>query len=207
MKQAWLVATAMLAVMVGRAQECRPDVQLLTVYTLGGNTSIPNEVQARARYMAGKVLAGAGVTVKWAKGVRPDDSRKGFCGDSLTIAFDDKAPARFNSSAMAYAIVNAGTSTEIHVFYDRVSSFAESSHMPEFLGHVLAHEIAHILQGVARHSIRGVLKARWDANDCAELTRWPLRFTVEDIKLIHAHFDSLKADGSNTGQVAVDQSK
>jgi hypothetical protein len=54
------------------------------------------------------------------------------------------------------ARLNARWSTEIHVFYDRVSTLPDHSRMPEFLGHVLAHEIVHVLQDVVRHSSEGV---------------------------------------------------
>jgi hypothetical protein len=52
------------------------------------------------------------------------------------------------------------------------------------LGHVLAHEIGHILQGVERHSSTGLMKERWDYRDYVEMQRQPLRFTAEDLLLI-----------------------
>jgi hypothetical protein len=53
------------------------------------------------------------------------------------------------------------------------------------LAHVLAHEITHVLQGAARHSESGITKARWTLDDLAEMRVLPLRFTVEDVELIH----------------------
>jgi hypothetical protein len=53
---------------------------------------------------------------------------------------------------------------------------------------VLAHEIGHVLEGVARHSSEGVMKANWSVRDCAELVRQPLPFAPEDVELIQAHF-------------------
>jgi hypothetical protein len=53
------------------------------------------------------------------------------------------------------------------------------------LGHVIAHEVTHILQGVLRHSESGVMKARWSNADYQEMTWKPLRFTDEDVVLIH----------------------
>jgi hypothetical protein len=52
------------------------------------------------------------------------------------------------------------------------------------LGHVLVHEITHILQGIDRHSETGVMKARWTAQDYSKMTWEPLPFTPEDIDLI-----------------------
>lgn len=188
MKPGWLLLAALAAGTGAHAQECRRDVQQLTVYTLSGKTLVPNEVMARARYMATKVLAGAGVTVEWVTGERPRDPQRAFCGDRLTIVFDTKASAGFAAQAMAYTRLNAGWSTEIHIFYDRVSAFPDRPRMAEFLGHVLAHEIAHVLQGVVRHSNEGVMKAHWNDRDCADMVRKPLLFAVEDVELIRSHF-------------------
>jgi hypothetical protein len=201
MKRTWLVAAGLAAAIATQAQECRPGIQMLTVYTLS-KTLIPNDVMARAKYMATRVLAGAGVTVEWVKGERPADSEKSFCGDWLAIAFEAKAPSGFVPQALAYANLNAGSSTEIHIFYDRVSVFPDRLRMAEYLGHVLAHEIAHVLQGVARHSSEGVMKARWNALDCSEMARKPLGFTAEDVELITAHFRTRMAQGEKVEMAA-----
>ena len=57
--------------------------------------------------------------------------------------------------------------------------------MAALLAHVMAHEIAHVLQGINRHSESGILKARWSDGDCARLASLPLLFTHEDAILIH----------------------
>ena len=60
--------------------------------------------------------------------------------------------------------------------------------MPEFLGNVLAHELTHALEGVARHSSEGLMKAVWSARDYDEMVRGPLPFAAEDLDLLRAHF-------------------
>ena len=86
--------------------------------------------------------------------------------------------------------MNGGGFTDIHVFYDRMLLFPDRQRMPEFLGHVLAHEIVHYLQGVARHSPEGLMKARWSDGDCAMMVARPLQLTAEDVELIRAHFQA-----------------
>lgn len=53
-------------------------------------------------------------------------------------------------------------------FYDRVLANSRPTGLPFLLGHVLAHEIGHILQGVERHSSAGVMKEKWDYRDYVE---------------------------------------
>ena len=52
------------------------------------------------------------------------------------------------------------------------------------LAHAMAHEITHLLQSIARHSARGVMKAHWDSGDFLEMKRHHLTFTPEDIQMI-----------------------
>ena len=52
------------------------------------------------------------------------------------------------------------------------------------LGHVLAHEMGHVLQGVLRHSETGVLKARWSAGETRDMGKTRLHFTAYDAGLI-----------------------
>jgi hypothetical protein len=55
---------------------------------------------------------------------------------------------------------------------------------PYLLGHVLAHEIVHVLQGIELHSAGGLMKARWENRDYADMQRARLKLTQDDIDLI-----------------------
>ena len=55
---------------------------------------------------------------------------------------------------------------------------------PVLLGHAMVHEMTHLLQGIARHSATGVMKAHWDSGDYLEMKRHLLAFTPEDIQMI-----------------------
>ena len=50
----------------------------------------------------------------------------------------------------------------------------------------MVHEITHLLQGIDHHSENGVMKARWNAGDFAEMWYTPLTFTAVDVALIHS---------------------
>lgn len=74
--------------------------------------------------------------------------------------------------------------TRIVLLYDRVLSAAGPDLAPALLGHVLAHEIVHILQGVNAHSASGLMKPHWDRRDYEDMQRAPLPFTQVDLTLI-----------------------
>jgi len=84
--------------------------------------------------------------------------------------------------ALAYALPFEGT--HVVLFYDRVLTAASPAVTPYLLGHVLAHEIVHLLQGVEQHSASGLMKARWDNRDYVDMQRSPLKLTKDDLDLI-----------------------
>ena len=83
---------------------------------------------------------------------------------------------------LAYAQVYQGK--KIVLFRDRVMYSIESRSAPVLLGHVIAHEIVHVLQGVARHSESGLMKAHWTGRDYQEMIWKPLQVTEFDQVLI-----------------------
>jgi len=53
------------------------------------------------------------------------------------------------------------------------------------LAHVMVHEIAHVLQGVCRHSDSGIMKAEWSPRELREMSFKALPFAREDVGLIY----------------------
>lgn len=87
--------------------------------------------------------------------------------------------------ALAFAVPDAGG--HITVFYDRIKVAAqfELTSNP-LLAHVLVHEISHILQGNAKHSEGGIMKATWSQKDIRAMRWRPLAFGEEDVESIRA---------------------
>jgi hypothetical protein len=74
------------------------------------------------------------------------------------------------------------------VFYDRFQMCPVR--MADIVAYVIVDEVTHILEGVARHSKTGIMKAHWDAHDRFEIGLGRLGFAPEDIDLIHSGFAS-----------------
>src|SRR5215475_12848514 len=89
-------------------------------------------------------------------------------------------PGRFPKS-LAYTSLD---DQHIEVLYDRIAAAVERIVLPKLVGHVLAHEIAHVLEGVGRHSGTGILKAHWDEHDFHDIAWKPLSFATEDVEWI-----------------------
>lgn len=162
----------------------------VTVYLTNINVTALADL-ATAKKVAADILHSAQVDVQWKFGGQP----KTVAGEILQIEFLEEAPPRFGTNAMAYATPYRSSGTCIHVFYRRVQRMRSRQMAPVLLGHVMAHEIAHVLQGVARHSDSGVMKAVWESADYDVMALRPLPFTAEDIDLIRGHWVSRSTPG------------
>jgi hypothetical protein len=129
-----------------------------------------------AQSFASDIFARIGVAVQWRIGFRncPEQALR------VTVSLD--TPRDLRPGALAYALPYEGT--HIVVFQDRILRTVRQPAQGRLLGHVLAHEIAHILQGICRHSESGIMKPHWGPDDYAQMGRKPLAFTDTDVNLI-----------------------
>jgi hypothetical protein len=172
-------------------QECGPKAGPLVRVHLENFMTVPAAALARAKGIASGIFAGAGVRLEWKEGEPRKSSQTAGCtglvDDVLGIQFEETAAARFPGDAMAYAVPGkAGIC--IHIFYNRVVAAHSRDLTPVLLGHVLAHELTHVLEGVARHSEDGLMKAHWSSSDYMQMSHHPLPFAEDDVQLLRAHF-------------------
>jgi hypothetical protein len=145
----------------------------------------------RAQAIAARILKGAGVQVEFREdNVHACEALR----NAIVITVSEQTPATNHPGSLAYA--KPYEQTHIVVFYDRVLADFRPAGVPSLLGHVLAHEIVHILQGVKHHSSMGVMKEKWDYRDYLDMQRHLLRFTDEDLLLIR---EGLKKRASTRG--------
>jgi hypothetical protein len=194
MNTRWAVAVALLTAGCGMSQEGGP---LLRVYLHRGIPTEGFEV-SHAETIAGQILADAGVRVEWLSGkCRLLPATSGYASpavETVEIELEREVPRdHAGDDALAYTLPNRTQGVRVHVFMSRVRAFG--SHTDVVLGHVLAHEIGHVLEGVARHSQDGVLKAHFETEDMKLMARHPLRFAPEDVAMIQAHFQAMASAG------------
>jgi hypothetical protein len=140
-------------------------------------TAPPDREVFEARALATRMFGDIGVLLTWAR-------QPGACPfTGVRMNFWMRTPTALSPGAFGRSFPAEGT--RIDVFYDRVRAAAPGARLPSVLGHVLAHELAHLAQAVGRHSPEGVMKARWKARDLAGMAWQPLSFTTDDVALIH----------------------
>jgi len=134
-------------------------------------------IRYQATAMAAKMYAAIGVTLDW------QTSRRACKSDGVIhIELTDGTPEKLMPGALAYAMPFEGV--HIRIFFDRLERNVPEGTLPFLLAHVMVHEIGHILQGVSRHSLTGVMKARWMPEDYRTMQVSYLPFTDEDVLYI-----------------------
>jgi hypothetical protein len=168
---------------------------------------IPNAVPSHglfvARGITTAILADAGIKLRWYKGAPPASVSE--LRNTFRIEFLTKAPATSSSHGLASSFPYRPGAALITVYNDRLAPYFEVSAIQgaAILGHVLAHEIGHSLQGIARHSDTGVMKARWTPAEVRNMAVERLKFTEEDIYFLREGLQvRLKAGASQTASAA-----
>jgi hypothetical protein len=170
-----LAAMVGVAAQVGAAGRTEDKSVSVCVENTVGFTVLP-----LAEQVASQMFSAASVAINWHQGLAGCPVE----GIRVTLSrLSDHAPADLPPSAMAYALPYEGN--HIVIFYDRLQRKVKGTQISTLLAHVLAHEVTHILQGIHRHSERGLMKATWDGSDYQAMMWKPLPFTPQDIELIH----------------------
>ena len=136
-----------------------------------------------AKGVTAKIFEGIGVRIHWALG-----TPRQVDGAWIAMQFDAGAPAGFRSDALAYATPFADSGACIHIFYDRVLEAVPRKLASGLLGHVMAHEITHVLERKDRHSATGVMKAHWTTADYQAMAVHPLAFEPENVEAIREYW-------------------
>jgi hypothetical protein len=110
----------------------------------------------------------------------------------IVIDFSWNTPADVRPGSVAQARPFDRRGVCVILFMDRIEQLIGDNPgiAASLLGHVLAHEIAHILRGSDSHSESGLMKPRWSAAEIRNMVRKPLRFT--DMDTLHL-LDSVRA--------------
>lgn len=177
----WVLGTVL---MLYAGAAAKAEDLTLTVY-LQNTATADFMTLAAAKGTTARIFAGIGVRIHWELGA-PRKTE----GAAIAMQFDSSAPARFQSDALAYATPFDASHTCIHIFYNRVLGSVPRKLASGLLGHVMAHEIAHVLERKDRHSETGVMKAHWSSSDYEAMSVRPLAFATENVESIREYWSA-----------------
>jgi hypothetical protein len=134
----------------------------------------------RATMIADQIMAGAGVRLSWRGNLDPC---LGEAVKAVQVDLSWNRPPRELPGALGYA--QPFGDAYVRVFCDRIQKSVAPEREQYLMGHVIAHEITHVLEGTDFHAVSGVMKAVWDFRECRRMAVQSLTFTATDLLLIH----------------------
>lgn len=141
--------------------------------------------------LASEIFKKIGVHLNWHTGELPAGQR------AFGIRTVKRAPHSASPGALAASQLSNAAAVEITMYRDRLHLFFNAYSTPVgsdgasierrtvLAAYTLAHELGHAIQGIARHSETGILKAYWSDSDFKDMMFHTLTFTPYDIELIH----------------------
>ena len=176
----------------------------VVVYMDGGRAWVPGAVVRLGQAETSRLFLDEGIHLEWRHGKPPRLAAElPEAGNIVPISFRMSTPAQFElpgkMNALAFAQPYGSGPLPITVLGDRVARFLApygDSDAGRILGHILAHEIGHTLEGIARHSDSGVMKASWDVSDLEQMRRTGLSFAAPDQHFLRQHF-AVQSEGAS----------
>jgi hypothetical protein len=171
------------------------------------------ELIKEAEQHASRIFRSAGVAVLWTAGSaldpeaheleyrgQPDGASAPalICGDTnvcrLTVRIEPHSPARLQAGELAEALPFAHSGIRVKIYYDRVqASNAHGNTASAILGHVLAHEIGHVLLGTNRHARVGLMQASWDDLSFKLMASALLSFAPDEVRSMQERLSARQA--------------
>jgi len=161
------------------------DKQLVLVF----NTApVTPQVMIEAEKQASRIFREGVIELQWMNCPTPlaghpetDPCPKPLNESPLYLHVLASAGAFPNERALAHAATAPEGGVRATVFFDRVQKFMTTSHPPcnlaAMLGHVMAHEMGHLLLSLSGHSSKGIMIGPWGAKELQQAAQGELLFT------------------------------
>lgn len=147
---------------------------------------VSNKIVARAERDAGDIFRAVGVDVAWINCRLPGDPQ---CADLDTphlivrLLPDIGTALSLSNRAMGFAL---GDQASVSLRRAREDAAEFGVHLHDVLGHVLAHEIGHLLLVSQGHSPSGIMRAQWQREDFERGPVSAFRFTSDQAQSIRS---------------------
>jgi len=147
------------------------------------NAGVAPSTLLQAEHRASAIFKQAGVVVEWANCDLPGEAARivSSCHVAefprhlhLSIAPRSK---NLTESVLGISFLGEdGSGCYSDIFFEPAAEIHQRSHVDlgTLLGHVVAHEIAHLLLGTNAHSATGIMRPHWNDRDLADASKGEL---------------------------------
>ena len=121
--------------------------------------------------------------------LRADKLRNRAIRSYVAVRIGRGMSGRTPDRALGVSMLGSQNGVNITIFEDRVENLCTSSalNLSMFLGHVIAHELGHVLLESTEHAATGIMRARWGKADFAQASMGHLRFSFGEGATIRRH--------------------
>jgi hypothetical protein len=163
---------------------------------LYNHAGLPPEVIGDATEIAGQILREVGVQVVWWSCTGATNMMK--CDDPVYPAdyrvfllpkeVERKMPVSSTGLGFVLHDPRDGVGRTAWVLSARVQALASEKQFARarLLGHVIAHELGHVLLGTPEHPTHGLMRGLWKDKDLRLAAQGALHFTLAEAKAIRA---------------------
>ena len=168
----------------------RTEVQI----SVSDDANVPAELLAAAEMQVHRIFQQAGVEILWRNcSERPENIQTAGChviGSThlvlKVLPHAMEAQVRDRNDVLGTATLDEqGVGYYGYAFYDRIQRMGEERRLAStLLGHVLAHEIGHLLLRSYSHSISGIMSERWAGGELRRISEGAMFFLPHESKLM-----------------------
>lgn len=163
---------------------------------LGPAPQIEFRLQFLAKDYASRVYQSISVQLRWKYSCTEAEWNAPAAPSSrnlkvIGIEWEREAPPSASRTVYAVARPYQPTGTRITLYLDRLAPvLPEPKRAAAVLGHVLAHELGHILLAHDGHTETGLMKARWSIDEQRDMVDHPMHFTSSEADTIRQTLDT-----------------
>jgi hypothetical protein len=188
-----IIALLILAfVMCGSIKTAAEENPSLNVYVYN-DAGVPQSALDQAEQIAQRIYQKAGVAILWNDCSRASSQTREGCFHSQGVtAFSVRIVARsLNLPGEDFGIAFVGSNgvgQQADVFYSGIERLERESSIgaARILGHVMAHELGHLLLGMNSHSGFGIMQAHWAGSQLRQVSLGTLAFDKRQQEIIRA---------------------
>ena len=191
----WMTAWTVGAMLAGGSAASAQDVQAVgTALTV--RVQVTDYANLSRKELATAAYRMAGLDMIWSSAPVESEASDNTVPPSINVRVvivprnmtEKKCRAEGLSDSVMGVAISGATEARgriAYIFYDRIERIAVSQHMPvaRGLGHVMAHEVGHLLIGVNSHSDQGLMRPNWNPGESRVQT-----FTASQVQQIRSRF-------------------
>ena len=188
----WMAGLTFMAAIIAGGSSVAESAESLPLEVLViDDVGVPSDTLEQSRHTASRIFEQLGIGLVWMGGGMPK-----VTGYLIVLKIVSQPPERKSRyrGVLGTAAASAGNRSRIAwLFYDRIDEERKRLDMDLalMLGHVIAHEMGHLLLANGSHSVAGLMKANWDTNQAALAFRRSLTFSSEQAEAIRARLRDL----------------